>query len=150
MTELNRHGYPIDRTGLDAWSLSMKREEEKKMKVAEAKDRPELREAEVVELGHEIPLENISKRTTVGKIAWLAAERGWIVKVGASHYRTADRWVKEQVVEGKIVEHNWVNALSPDGEHYLSVSKEIYLIDGHPVGDIDEVKVHIDELGVQE
>lgn len=154
--ELNRHGYPIDRTGLDAWSLKMKRENAKKMAVLEAKDRPDLREAEVVDAGHEIPLEGLSKRSTVGKIAHLAFEHGWLVKVGASHYRTADRFVKEEIVEGKVVEHSWVNAISPDGKHHLSVSKEVIVLDGWPVMDteevkaIDEVKVHIMELGNQE
>lgn len=147
--ELNRHGYPVDRTGLDAWSLKMKRENAKKMAVLEAKDRPDLRDAEVVTDGHEVELTSLSRASTVGKIAHLAAEHGWIVKVGMSEYRKADRWVKEAIVEGKVEKHYWVNALSPDGAHYLSVSKEVYLIDGWPVGELDEVKIHIAELGVQ-
>lgn len=148
--ELNRHGYPIDRTGYDAWSIYTKREREKKMTMLEAKERPPLRDAEIVTNGHEVPLDTLKRNSTVGKIAHLANDHGWIVKLGMSEYRTADRYLKEEVVEGRIEKHYWVNAFSPDMQHYLSVSKEVFILDGWPVGDIDEVKIHISELGNQD
>lgn len=148
--KFNRHGYPFDRTGLDAWSLTLKRENDKKMKLAAAKKTPPLREQEIVEMGHEVEISEVSKRTTVGKIAHLAAEYGWLVKVGRSKYRTADRMWKGEVKEGEIKTWYFTQALSPDRKHHISVSTEMLLVDGWVVDDVDEVKIHIVECTKEE
>lgn len=135
----------VDRTGLDGWAIFVKKEQAKKDKLEEAKDRPELREAEVVEAGHEIPLENLSKRTTVGQLGHLAAGYGWTVKAGESKYRTADRMYKGEIKLGEIKAFNWVQAISPNREHHISVSTDLFLIDGWPCDSKDEVKIHLME-----
>lgn len=144
---LNRHGYPIDRTGMDAWSLAIKRENDKRMKTIEAKSRPELRAAEIVEDGHEIPLESLTRRTKIGKLGHLAVEAGWTVKAGESMYRTAERWVKEAVVPGKLESHRWVQGVSPDRRHHFSASTSLIMLDGWPVDSIEEALIHVTELG---
>lgn len=127
--------------------------EKRRKKEEEAKknaDHPPLREAEVLVDGHEVEdWSFLTRQTTVGKIAWLAADNGWTVKVGESQYRKADAMYKGEVREGKVVIFRWVQALAPNGGHHLSVSTDLYLLDGWPVDELDEVKIHIVEYGVE-
>lgn len=135
---------------LTGWDQYVLKEQAKKAKLEEAKDRPALREAEVVTVGHEIDWSSMNRLTTVGKIAHLAADHGWDVKVGESEYRTADAMYKGEVKLGVVKKHRWVQALSPDRKHHISVSADLKLLDGWPVQDLDEVKIHIDEFGIHE
>ena len=145
--ELNRWGYPVNRIGLDAWSQMMKRENDHRIKEYAAEGRPDLRPQEILEVGHEIDLHTLSRQTNVGKIGHLAEAHGWLVKVGESKYRTAERWVKGEVVPGKEMVWRWVQGISPDRRHHFLVRDKDFRIDGIPVEDIDEVKISIDEWG---
>lgn len=135
---------------MTGWDVMIAREREKQQKEWDAEGRPALRDQEIVDPGHEIEWEKMTRQSHVGKIAHLAADHGWIVKVGAAHYRTPERWEKNAVVGGQVKEHRWVQAISPDGTHHISVSNELKLIDGWVVSDLDEVKIHLMEYGVEE
>lgn len=136
-------------TQLTGWEVYVLKEQSKRDKLEEAKDRPPLREAEVVTMGHEIDWSTMTRQTTVGKIAHLAVDHGWEVKVGESEYRTADAMYKGEVKLGVIKKHRWVQAISPDRQHHISVSTDLKILDGWPVTDLDEVKIHISEFGIE-
>lgn len=142
-------------TQLTGWDRFVISEMEKKRKEQEEAlknaDHPPLREAEVIVPGHEVEdWSFLTRQTTVGKIAYLADEHGWTVKVGESQYRTADRMYKGEVREGKTETFRWVQAVSPDRKHHISVSTGLLILDGWPIEDIDEIKIHISEYGTAE
>lgn len=147
-------------TQLTGWDVYVLKENEKKRKLEEEAiknaDHPPLRGPEVVVEGHEIEdWSFLTRQTTVGKIAYLADEYGWTVKVGESQYRTADRMWKGAVREGKVEVFRWVQAISPDRKHHISVSAGLVIMDGWPIQDteevkaVDEVKIQIAEFGVE-
>lgn len=134
---------------LTGWAYEARKIREKEAARKAANPGPELRPHEVIVPGHEIPFDKrVSKRSKVGKVAHLAVEYGWTVKVGEATYRSADRIEKGQVIEGKEVAWQWVQGRSPNGgSHWFSASTGLILYDGKPVPDLGELEVWLIEHG---
>lgn len=134
-------------THLTAWEYQARKIQEKKDKEEAANPKPHLREAEVIEMGYEIPVEELSGRSHPGIIAKYALAHGWDVKAGQSKYRTADRMWKGAVKEGEVKAHNWSQGISPDRKHHFTISTGMRLFDGWPADSLEEIKVGIFEYG---
>lgn len=130
---------------LTGWEVYVLKEQEKKDKLEAAKDRPPLKEAEVIEPGHEIPLAHLSKRTRIGRLGHFADIRGWDVKAGESAYRTAQRYLNGEIVDGRIEKLQWVQGVR--GEHHFTASANIILLDGWPADSPEEAMIHVEEYG---
>jgi hypothetical protein len=72
-----------------------------------------LRPAEVISKGKEVPISTLGgKRSALGKMAHLAVDFGWEVKVGQSEYFTGDTLQKNGKVKlGKTGTHRWFEAV---------------------------------------
>lgn len=133
---------------LSGWEYEARKIREKEAAREAANPGPVLRPHEVVVQGHEIPLDSsVKKNSTVGKIAWLAYEHGWDVKVGEAVYRKPDRVQKGEVIEGKEVAWRWVQGVSKNRRHHFSASTELILYDGWPIESVGELEVGLIEHG---
>lgn len=133
---------------LTGWQYLRKKEKEHQQKEWDAQGRPELKEQYIIVPGHQVPVETLNKRSTVGKIAHTAVEYGWETKLGESEYMTAERWVKGEVVPGRRETFHWVQAMSPDRLHHISASSLMLMCDGFQVEEKDEVLIHLAEYGI--
>lgn len=136
---------------LTGWQYLVLKEHEKQQREWDAEGRPPLKEQYVTVPGHIIPVENLTRQSTVGKLAWAAVEHGWKIRIGESEYVTAERWIKGAVVPGKPQVFRWVQgAIIKDGvKHHFSASNLMLMLDGEIVDNKEEVLVHISELGTE-
>lgn len=144
----------VDLKSLSGWQYELYKKREKDRIEAEAEaalsDRPPLRDAEVIEMGYEIPVEELSGRSHPGIIAKYAMQHNWNVKAGQSKYRTADRMYKGEVKFGEEKTHQWAQGISPDGKHHFTISSGLKLFDGWPTDSVEEMKVGIFEYGIHD
>jgi hypothetical protein len=132
---------------LTGWQYQARKIREKEAAEKAANPGPDLREAEVVEMGIEIDVSDLSGRSHAGIIAKYALTYGWDVKAGQSKYRSADRMWNGEVKEGEIKTHTWCQGVSPDRKHHFTISTGLKLFDGWPVDSLEELKVGIYEHG---
>lgn len=101
----------------------------------------ELRDAEILEPGHEVPLDEVLKYTkngkistqsTSGKVASLVLELGGEVKAGRSRYFSGDTYVKSanRVDPGEERVREWIEC-ALDGERIRVSGTEIFFRGGY-------------------
>lgn len=98
--------------GSKEWFQALKSDKKDITRVLEESLRPH----EVVEMGHEVPLVDVSTRTRIGQVGKLAVEHDWVVKVGRSRYYSGDKLVKStnEVKWGKEEDWTWVQGRRAD------------------------------------
>lgn len=103
-----------------------------------------LRPSELVVPGHEVAINELSARTTVGRLARLARENGWETKAGHSEVYSGDVLQKNfKVRPGKSFDFWWFQAVK-DGVKIEATALPSYKV-GPRLVTADELKARITE-----